>query len=112
MLIYKVTNKINGKVYIGQTIHSLEHRKNGHERGARCERRTTVKFHNALLKYGYDSFYWEVLRECTTQDELDYYEDLKYEKILKQRKLFLIFLKPYAILGIVGVLYANRKPNL
>ena len=32
------------------------------------------------MKYGYDSFYWEVLRECTTQDELDYYEDYYIKK--------------------------------
>lgn len=75
MVVYKVTNKINGKVYIGQTIHSLEHRKSGHERDARCEKKTTVAFHNALLKYGYENFDWEVLKECTTQEELDYYED-------------------------------------
>ena len=75
MIVYKVTNKINGKVYIGQTIHSLEYRKSGHERDARCEKKTTVMFHNALLKYGYDNFNWEVLKECTSQEELDYYED-------------------------------------
>lgn len=75
MLVYKVTNLINGKVYVGQTIHSLEHRKSGHERDARCEAKTTVLFHNALLKYGYDNFKWEVLKECSSQKELDYYED-------------------------------------
>lgn len=80
MIIYKVTNKINGKVYIGQTIHSLEHRKSGHERDARCQKKTTVKFHNALLKYGYDNFEWEVLKECTSQEELDYYEDFYIKK--------------------------------
>lgn len=75
MLVYKVTNLINGKVYVGQTIHSLEHRRSGHERDARCKTKTTVLFHNALLKYGYDNFKWEVLKECYSQDELDYYED-------------------------------------
>jgi hypothetical protein len=30
MIIYKVENKISGKVYIGQTIHTLETRKNTH----------------------------------------------------------------------------------
>lgn len=75
MIIYKVTNKINGKVYVGQTIHSLEHRKSGHERDARCQKKTTVKFHNALLKYGFESFDWEVLKECVSQEELDYWED-------------------------------------
>lgn len=32
-------------------------------------------FHNALLKYGYENFDWEVLKECSSQEELDYYED-------------------------------------
>lgn len=36
----------------------------------------------------------------------------KMKKISKQRKLFLIFLKPYAILDIMGILYANRKAGL
>lgn len=75
MIIYKATNKVNGKVYIGQTINSLEHRKSGHERDARCEKKSTVYFHNALLKYGFENFNWEVLKECISQEELDFYED-------------------------------------
>ena len=31
MLIYKVTNNINGQIYIGQTTLSLEQRKYKHE---------------------------------------------------------------------------------
>lgn len=30
MIIYKLTNKINGKIYIGQTIKSFEERLRGH----------------------------------------------------------------------------------
>ena len=75
MIIYKATNKINGKVYIGQTINSLEHRKSGHERDAHCKKKSTVYFHNALLKYGFENFNWEVIKECASQKELDYYED-------------------------------------
>lgn len=75
MIIYKAVNKINGKVYVGQTVHSLEHRRSGHERDCRCKTRKTIAFHNALIKYGYENFEWEVLRECTSQKELDYYED-------------------------------------
>ena len=30
MIIYKATNLVNGKVYIGQTIKTLESRQNGH----------------------------------------------------------------------------------
>lgn len=74
MLIYKVTNNINGCIYIGQTTLSLEERKYKHEQESRSRYRKTVKFHNALLKYGFDNFTWEVVKECNTQEELDYFE--------------------------------------
>ena len=88
MIIYKATNKINGKVYIGQTINSLEHRKSGHERDACCKKKSTVYFHNALLKYGFENFNWEVIKECASQKELDYYEDYyikEYESTNKEK---------------------------
>lgn len=74
MLIYKVTCKVNGKVYVGQTSLTLEQRRYKHQKDAQREDRTTVKFHNALMKYGFDNFDWEILKECNTQEELDYYE--------------------------------------
>lgn len=74
MIIYKVTNLINGKIYIGQTINTLEYRKKQHYRDAKRKDRTTVCFHNALLKYSENDFLWEELRHCLDQKELDYYE--------------------------------------
>lgn len=76
MLIYKVTNKLNQQVYIGQTAFTLEKRRAEHEKEALSENRKTVKFHNALLKYGFENFNWEILKECNSQEELDYYETL------------------------------------
>ena len=74
MLIYKVTNQINGLIYIGQTSKTLEERKRKHENESLNFHRKSVKFHNALLKYGFDNFTWEVLRCCINQEELDYWE--------------------------------------
>ena len=74
MLIYKVTNNINGQIYIGQTTLSLEQRKYKHEQESRSKYRKTIKFHNALLKYGFSNFTWEILRKCNSQEELDYFE--------------------------------------
>lgn len=74
MLIYKVTNKLNGCIYIGQTSLSLQERRYRHEQESLNIYRKTVKFHNALLKYGFNNFIWEVIRECNSQEELDYYE--------------------------------------
>ena len=71
MIIYKATNRINGKVYIGQTKHSLEHRKNSHERDTRCRKKHSTYFHEALAKYGYENFVWEVIDESNSQVEID-----------------------------------------
>lgn len=65
-VIYKITNRKNGKIYIGQTINSLEYRFNQHYREARSERRlgkNNSRFHNALLKYPIEDFKKEVLEE-------------------------------------------------
>lgn len=75
MIIYKVTNNLNQQTYVGQTAFSLEKRRAEHEKESLSENRKTVKFHNALLKYGFNNFTWEVIKECDSQEELDYYED-------------------------------------
>ncbi len=73
MIIYKTTNKINGKSYIGQTVHSLRQRKHGHVSAALSVRDTTY-FHRALRKYGSENFSWEILQECDTIEELNQLE--------------------------------------
>jgi len=59
MIIYKVTNKINKKIYIGQTIRSMTERKYGHIKSVRMG--STSLFHNSIRKYGIDNFTWEVI---------------------------------------------------
>lgn len=49
MIIYKATNKINGKVYIGQTSHSLEWRINKHKQDSKSK---TVIFIELLENMG------------------------------------------------------------
>lgn len=68
-IVYKATNKVNGKVYIGQTIRTLEERAYFHFKKTSC-----TFFHNALLKYGKENFNWEVLNETNIEEELNYYE--------------------------------------
>ena len=62
--IYKVTNKINGKVYIGQSV----------DIGRRWREHMTAKddiyFHKAIQKYGVENFEWEVIEQCK-KSELD-----------------------------------------
>lgn len=60
--IYKVTNKINGKVYIGQSV----------DIGRRWRQHMTAEddnyFHKAIQKYGVENFRWEVIEKCKKKD--------------------------------------------
>ena len=69
-IIYKVTNQENGKIYIGQTIQTLNERKNKHYYKARQEEYTT-HFINALRKYPEEVFTWEIIDKEETQEALD-----------------------------------------
>jgi group I intron endonuclease len=71
MLIYKATNKTNGKAYIGQTTRSLKGRILAHMQEARSGKRSKSAFHNALLKHGLGSFEIEVVETCDTIDHLN-----------------------------------------
>lgn len=57
--IYKATNNINNKVYIGYTSKSLEKRKEEHIQRAIKESKT--RFHKAIIKYGEQNFTWELI---------------------------------------------------
>jgi len=70
-IIYKVTNQENNKVYIGQTIQTLQERKNKHYYKARQKDDYNTHFINALRKYPEESFTWEIIDTANSQDELD-----------------------------------------
>jgi group I intron endonuclease len=65
MIIYKVTNKVNGKIYIGQTVSNLEHRISQHF----CAKKSY--FHNALHKYGRENFEWKIIEYCESKEEMN-----------------------------------------
>lgn len=67
--IYKVTNKINGKIYIGFTSDHLYNRKKVHKNKAFTQN-NNIKFHNALKKYGWEAFEWEVICQSLDGDYL------------------------------------------
>ena len=63
-IIYKITNKINGKIYVGKTTTSLKQRMASH----RC---ADTVIGNAICKYGWKNFNVEVLEECDTPEQLN-----------------------------------------
>lgn len=73
MVVYKITNKINGKVYIGQTINSVERRFQRHVSDAMSGRLNT-HLANAIRLYGSKSFVVEVIDTADSQDELNHKE--------------------------------------
>ena len=63
--IYKVTNKINGKIYIGQTIQSVKDRWYRHcGKSGISEVESRMYLKRAILKYGKENFSVEVIEEC------------------------------------------------
>ena len=70
MEIYKITNKINGKVYIGQTIRPAEYRFNRHMNDA-LNNILDTHFARAIRKYGKENFTIEEIDTAQTQDELN-----------------------------------------
>jgi len=71
MIIYKATNQINNKIYIGQTSGLLETRKRQH---INRNNNNKIYFHNAIHKYGADNFSWEVIRICDSIESLNAWE--------------------------------------
>lgn len=73
--IYKITNKVNGKSYIGQTRYTIEFRWRQH-----IHKKDNTYFHNAIKKYGVDNFIVEKLEECNIEDlnEKEIYYIAKY----------------------------------
>lgn len=65
MIIYKVTNLINGKLYIGQTVRTLDERKEEHFR----KRKSILS--QAIRKYGKENFVFEVIDTAETVEGLN-----------------------------------------
>lgn len=68
--IYKITNTINGKAYIGQTLYSLEKRFAEHLKDSARTGHSKRPLYKAMLKYGYSAFTIEVVEELADDPEL------------------------------------------
>jgi group I intron endonuclease len=70
MVIYKVENLINGKLYIGKTSLSLDIRKSQHLKDA-SKNISKTTFHKAIRKYGKENFKFSIIRFCFSNEELN-----------------------------------------
>lgn len=69
MVIYKITNLVNGKVYIGQTIQNPKRRWRLHEYSNSCR-----ALKAAIDKYGKNNFQFSIISRADNIEQLNYRE--------------------------------------
>lgn len=62
--VYKITNLINGKFYIGSSSYSINYRIKTHIQRARLGKHENSYIQRAWNKYGEENFSFEILEEC------------------------------------------------
>jgi group I intron endonuclease len=82
--IYKITNLVNSKVYIGSSAISIKRRWDKHTSALKKGNHHSVKLQRAWNKYGKENFVLEILEECIPekciakeQHWLDLYQSAK-----------------------------------
>lgn len=68
-LVYLITCKPSGKVYVGQTVQHLNRRIRGHL--CALSEGSQLPLHKAIRKYGWDNFDVTVLESCDSQEALN-----------------------------------------
>lgn len=66
MIIYKITNKVNGKIYIGKTTKTIHER---YQRHFYNHKNGNTYLYKSMRKYGFDNFMIEAIEETLNLDE-------------------------------------------
>lgn len=98
MFCYRITNKINGKKYIGITT-NFDNRVKQH-----CNQNTNSLIHKAIQKYGKENFVFEILQEGLSVEEA---EELEIETIKNENTL-----APHGYNLAKGGLYGGTKNKI
>ena len=70
MIIYKITNTINGKIYVGLTTTSLTKRMYSYKSAAKSKKDISHGIVLALRKYGFEQFVFEIIDHAISKQEL------------------------------------------
>lgn len=73
-VIYKITNIVNNKIYIGCTIKSIDKRFSEHI--SRSKKENNIKLYNSIRKYGEENFIIEKIIDCEECEMFDL--EMKY----------------------------------
>ena len=69
-IIYKITNKLDGKFYIGRTTQGLKKRWQSHRGAINAAKNIHLKLYRAFAKYGIQNFYIEEIDGAASFEEL------------------------------------------
>ena len=76
--IYKITNDINNKIYIGKTEFSIEKRFKEHCKDAYRDRNENRPLYSAMRKYGVEHFHIDLIEKTDNPNEREIYWIEKY----------------------------------
>ena len=66
--IYKITNDVNGKIYIGKTDFSIEKRWKEHLSDFQRKKHENRPLYRAMYKYGSSHFHIQLIEECSVEE--------------------------------------------
>lgn len=73
-LIYLITNLVNGKVYVGQTVRGIYSRWSGHKHSAR--KNAPGSLYSAMRKHGFGAFHIQAIANATNRESLNQLETI------------------------------------
>ena len=68
--VYKITNRVNGKIYVGSSKNIYE-RWNQHKDKLRNNCHDNIHLQNAWNKYGEENFEFEIIEECASKIQFE-----------------------------------------
>lgn len=74
MNIYKITNTVNGKIYVGQTTKKIQSRWREHIKNSQKYPKNKRPLYASIKKYGYEKFTVELIDTAKDKNELDHKE--------------------------------------
>ncbi len=97
-VIYKWTNLVNGKIYIGKSIDIAKRLREYHYEVKRQSKRPIIQ---ALIKYGFNNFRFEIIENC---------DSLTNEQILQREQYWMDFYDSQNLIKGYNLLNASESP--
>lgn len=91
--LYRITNQLNSKIYIGQSA-KPEYRWYQHKSHSAEGSDHKQYLHNSMAKYGVENFVFEIIVTCRTQEDANEIEAILIEQYNSRDKQFGYNIKP------------------